>query len=375
MVLPVLGSFLAPALFPAMNPLLMGAVGSGIGSLMQGDDFGDAIKTGLLSFAGGKLLGGLGKGAVDTTAPTAVSGGKQIDPSSFFKNANPPENMFDPFKAFGEGKKVLGPTLAQGAAMAKANPMMAAGIGGGAALGSALTAPKDTGTDKSDYERTETVPIQDDIRFPLMGYRPGVDPEFNYGFTNPSAGQLQTRVLKEGGMVDYVNPTMLSKGGIATFAAGGDMPDMPAPEGPNEKDIVTNAVNAVKGNLPFEQASVALAMYQKTYGEEALEALIDDVKAGSYDDVGGKMDGQVPGGGDGMSDSVPATIDGQQDLLASVDEYMVDAPTVAMIGNGSSDAGARKLDNFRKKIREEATGSPEQQKQINAEKIMQETLT
>ena len=98
MVLPVLGSFLAPALFPAMNPLLMGAVGSGIGSLMQGDDFGDAIKTGLLSFAGGKLLGGLGKGAVDTTAPTAVSGGKQIDPSSFFKNANPPENMFDPFK-------------------------------------------------------------------------------------------------------------------------------------------------------------------------------------------------------------------------------------------------------------------------------------
>ena len=57
MVLPVLGSFLGPALFPAMNPLLTGAIGSGIGSLLQGDDLGDAIKTGLLSFAGGKLLG------------------------------------------------------------------------------------------------------------------------------------------------------------------------------------------------------------------------------------------------------------------------------------------------------------------------------
>ena len=38
MVLPVLGSFLGPALFPAMNPLLTGAIGSGIGSLLQGDD-------------------------------------------------------------------------------------------------------------------------------------------------------------------------------------------------------------------------------------------------------------------------------------------------------------------------------------------------
>ena len=56
----------------------------------------------------------------------------------------------------------------------------------------------------------------------------------------------------------------------------------------------------------------------------------------------------VEGGGDGMSDSVPATIDGKQDLLVSKDEYVIDAPTVAMIGNGSnSAAGAEKLDNMR----------------------------
>ena len=218
------------------------------------------------------------------------------------------------------------------------------------------------------------MPIQQNINTPFAGYRPGIDPQFNYGFRNPSAAELQTRYLNQGGMVDYVNPQMLSEGGIATFARGGDV-DMPSPEGPNEKQVLVNAVNAIKGNMPLEQASIALATYQKAYGEEALEALIDDVKAGNYDNIGGKMDGQIPGGGDGMSDSVPATIDGQRDMLASKDEYMVDAPTVAMIGNGSSDAGAKKLDNMREEIRKAATGSPKQQKQIDAEKIMRSAIS
>ena len=70
-----------------------------------------------------------------------------------------------------------------------------------------------------------------------MGYRPGVSPEFNYGFTNPSAAQLQTKVLKEG-VWRIREPQMLSEGGIATFAKGGDTPDMPSSEGPNEKQVL-----------------------------------------------------------------------------------------------------------------------------------------
>tara|TARA_Y100000022_G_scaffold184770_1_gene180046 strand:- start:329 stop:712 length:384 start_codon:yes stop_codon:yes gene_type:complete len=124
-----------------------------------------------------------------------------------------------------------------------------------------------------------------------------------------------------------------------------------------------------------EQASIALAMFVNEYGEEALKDLVTDVRDGEYDNITGKMDGQVQGGGDGMSDSVPATIDGKQDLLASKDEYMVDAPTVAMIGNGSSDAGAKKLDKMREEVRKEATGSTMQPKQIDAEKIMRSAIS
>ena len=206
-----------------------------------------------------------------------------------------------------------------------------------------------------------------------------MDPEFNYGFRNPAAAELQTRFLNQGGMADYVNPTMLSEGGIATFAKGGDMPDMPEEQmdmsDVNEKDIIVNAVNALKGNMPEKQASIALAMFVNEYGEEALKDLVTDVRDGEYDNITGKMDGQIQGGGDGMSDSVPATIDGKRDLLASKDEYMVDAPTVAIIGNGSSDAGAKKLDKMREEVRKAAIGSPEQPKQIDAENIMRTALS
>ena len=257
-----------------------------------------------------------------------------------------------------------------------ANPLAAAGTAGGAMFADAAN-QQGGETARPPFKPRETVPIQQNINTPFAGYRPGVDPEFNYGFRNPAAGELQTQFLNQGGSVaDYVDPTMLSEGGIATFAKGGDMPEeqMDMPD-VNEKDIIVNAVNALKGNMSEEQASISLAMFVNQYGKEALKDLITDVRDGEYDNITGKMDGQVQGGGDGMSDSVPATIDGKQDLLASKDEYMVDAPTVAMIGNGSSDAGAKKLDKMREEVRKAATGSTMQPKQIDAEKIMRSALS
>lgn len=53
----------------------------------------------------------------------------------------------------------------------------------------------------------------------------------------------------------------------------------------------------------------------------------------------------VRGGGTGTSDSIPAVL--------SDGEYVMDAQTVSMLGNGSSDAGAKKLDHMRKQIRKQ----------------------
>ena len=60
---------------------------------------------------------------------------------------------------------------------------------------------------------------------------------------------------------------------------------------------------------------------------------------GSYSD-GGRM---LRGPGDGVSDSIPAVIGGHQKAALADGEFVIPARIVSEIGNGSSDAGARKL--------------------------------
>lgn len=77
---------------------------------------------------------------------------------------------------------------------------------------------------------------------------------------------------------------------------------------------------------------------------------------GGIADVAGHMIAMRQGGrlldgaGDGVSDSIPATIDGQQPARLARGEYVIDARTVAELGNGSTDAGAERLDEMRERI-------------------------
>jgi len=68
----------------------------------------------------------------------------------------------------------------------------------------------------------------------------------------------------------------------------------------------------------------------------------------------GRMDfrrgAAVHGAGDGQSDDIPA-------MLAD-GEYVIDAETVAQIGNGSTKAGAQALDKFRENIRMHKRSAP-----------------
>ena len=87
---------------------------------------------------------------------------------------------------------------------------------------------------------------------------------------------------------------------------------------------------------------------------------------GSYSD-GGRM---LKGPGDGMSDSIPATIAGKQPARLANDEFVVPADVVSHLGNGSSDAGAKQLYKMMDKVRAARTGKKSQAKQINPTKYM-----
>ena len=89
------------------------------------------------------------------------------------------------------------------------------------------------------------------------------------------------------------------------------------------------------------------------------------------------FEGMVDGKGDGMSDEVAFKVEGDpkiKNALLSRDEYVIAADVVSALGNGSSDAGAEKLDEFMKDVRSDTTGNPNQQKEINGDRKLKELM-
>lgn len=103
-----------------------------------------------------------------------------------------------------------------------------------------------------------------------------------------------------------------------------------------------------------------------------------DVEAASggimHSSLGGYAAGGNPrllkGPGDGMSDNIPATINGRQPARLADGEFVIPADVVSHLGNGSTDAGAKQLHAMMDKVRKARTGNPKQGKEINPKKYM-----
>ena len=72
----------------------------------------------------------------------------------------------------------------------------------------------------------------------------------------------------------------------------------------------------------------------------------------------------IEGEGDGMSDSIDANIDGVTEAKLSDGEFVIPADIVSHIGNGSSDAGSKRLYSMMDEIRQTRTGKTEQAPEI-----------
>jgi hypothetical protein len=103
-----------------------------------------------------------------------------------------------------------------------------------------------------------------------------------------------------------------------------------------------------------------------------------DVEAASggimHSSLGGYAAGGNPrllkGPGDGMSDNIPATINGRQPARLADGEFVIPADVVSHLGNGSTEAGAKQLHAMMDKVRKARTGNRKQGKQIKPQKYM-----
>ena len=343
MVLPLLFSMGLPALagtgalgatLGAMSVPALAGIGAGLGSFVQTGDIGKGIQTGLTSFLGGKILGGL-SGSTSAAAQGAVQGNAAaVTPTGGFLSAAPGQMATDVAAqgATGLGAKLLGPELA-------AKPFFDSTIGGAVGLGQAAFMPAMIGQTMTDYQmmqqeyKNRAAEDDDDSSRPPMP-RPmqvtqSADP-FASGGSEGLYFQYQRPPAPPGYTPQY--PYYYAGGGLMglrRMQEGGEaeVDEVMEENGMNEKDVIVEAIKAVKGMS--EQPEIVLAMFVQKYGEDALRDLVGRVQSGEFDETverfasGEKGMVNGPGDGSGVDDMVPATLEGKQDVLLADGEYVL----------------------------------------------------
>jgi hypothetical protein len=190
------------------------------------------------------------------------------------------------------------------------------------------------------------------------------------GYTGYAAGG--DIMLANGGSYDDEpmgdNPGMAA-GGIAGYAAGGLKLGQGIAKDTDEDTASLGAYEAAKKRLEKQYAAANLKSREMP---KTGIARLGQMKAmaegglGSYSD-GGRM---LKGPGDGMSDDIPAMIGRKQPARLADGEFVVPADVVSHLGNGSTDAGAKKLYSMMDKVRTARTGKKKQAPAVKADKYM-----
>ena len=188
--------------------------------------------------------------------------------------------------------------------------------------------------------------------------------------TNQSAFLTQAQVqalIKSGTLNSRKSNYVKSTGGLGVRAGGAKSQPVSAGKGAGLMALLAMASmmgnkgggSAPTANIPSMIANRSQTDYVKTrpgsanvdyftpttYTPKAAGGGLMDLAAGGMSDLGGYSDGGrlLRGPGDGVSDSIPATIGGKQPARLATGEFVVPARIVSELGNGSTEAGAKKL--------------------------------
>lgn len=376
MVLPLLFSLGLPALagtgalgatMAGLSVPALAGMGAGLGSFVQTGDLGKGIQTGMASFLGGKVLGGL-SGSTSTNAINAGTGAQATQAATpGFLQAGPSVSTVAtaPMAADSLATKFLGSEAAN----------TGLGFGNtGATKGGAFTAAQQgffpgmigqTMTDaqlmQQEYENRaakkdddSTVPMPNPMR---RTYNPNL---YAGGGGEGTYFQYARPPRADGSQVQA--PYYYADGGIMSLQEGGEMEadQMMAQNGMNEKDVIVSAIEAIKGMS--EQPEIVLALFVQKYGEDALRDLVGRVQSGELDDTVDRFEsgdkGMVrgPGDGSGVDDMVPATLEGEQDVLLSDGEFVLREKTTDALekayGGGFLDMVNRAEEDAPKKLQQ-----------------------
>jgi hypothetical protein len=132
--------------------------------------------------------------------------------------------------------------------------------------------------------------------------------------------------------------------------------------------LIELAALALLGRLPEEESKIVIEQFVMEFGEEALQMLRDRVLTDMSPNA--QTEGKIEGNGNGMDDMVPGMIGDQQPVAVSPGEFIVPADVVSGLGDGDTDAGANELERMMEKVRQERTGTDQQPRPVNTQRVM-----
>jgi hypothetical protein len=320
-------------MIPGVNAAIAGGLVGGFETLRTGD-VGKGLMAGLGAYGGAGLgsAAGIGASAAPAATTTAAPGLSTAGGAGSQAAGLSSGNLGAASSNFGLSAGSAGTGGAAGLT-APANSLYAPNL--------AASAPGVTGGQLAKYGFAAAAPAFNDAMTPKTPEMPGeedlgpnagkyISPNFQaYEPRRPNPYYRPAGLgYAEGGMIDPMQ--QMPNGGLAALQGMRDGYD---------------ATQTVDGNIP---------------------QMADGGSIGGYSD-GGRM---LKGPGDGMSDSIPGVIGDKQPARLADGEFVVPADVVSHLGNGSTDAGAKRLYSMMDSVRKARTGTKKQGKQIKAEKYL-----
>jgi hypothetical protein len=324
-------------------------MGGGSAAITGGDPLKGALLGGLTGGVGGGISSGLSAVAPEAALSTL---GTEAATNTAMANALPVSNMV-------------------------ANPIATSGIPAGQSFAQASQLANTTSG--VNAAMNQALPLTGDLGIsglPAASASPFIP-------TPPSVAPPMAPSTFGEGMAKFANDPMASlKANKFTAAAAGLAGATGARQDPFEPEEYNGPLKRFRLSsdyrppVPYAEGGItdlAAGGYDRMVGEEPMYpsnmAAGGISNLGSYSDYarGGRM---LKGPGDGMSDSIPASIGGKRPARLATEEFVVPADVVSHLGNGSSDAGAKQLYAMMDRVRKARTGRKSQGREINPQKYM-----
>ena len=345
-----------------------GALFGGLGAAMQGGDVG---KGALMGGLGGAISGGMGAYTPTEVGATALTGATGTASQAGTAALDPSLASY--------GQATLSPQqISQGVSQGTITPDAATNYGNAFSESFAKN-PTVQAPPATTYSGFGTIGKTATLALPGIGGAMGEKPDEIPG-EEPYKSQATLSPNFQGYVPPRPNPYYRAQ--YTRYAAGGGLMDAYQAGGPVERMSMMNTAMNPQGGL-YPQGMIDKTQYATPTQRPVSAEMVGEAPAyersnpmlmarGGIADLGGYSDGgrMLRGPGDGMSDSIPGVIGGKQPARLADGEFVVPADVVSHLGNGSTDAGARKLYAMMDKIRKARTGKKKQAPAVNTGRFM-----